>query len=183
LRTDLASASMMASRASQGNAAQTYSIGQNLLEQIKAAKAVGRMVINLEAVITHPAGSADDIALRNGDRLVVPKQRQEVTVMGEVQTVTSHRYQQGRSRDDYIALSGGTTRQADRDKTYVVRADGSVVANNSGWLFKGRDVTIKSGDTIVVPLNAERMPALPMWLSVTQILYNIAIALAAVKSF
>jgi polysaccharide biosynthesis/export protein len=183
LRTDLASASMMASRANQGNAAQTYSIGENLLEQIKAAKAVGRLVINLPGVVSHPAGSADDIALRNGDRLVVPKQRQEVTVMGEVQTVTSHLYQHGRSKDDYIALSGGTTRQADRTKTYIVRADGSVVANNSGWLFRGREQTIKTGDTIVVPLNAERMPALPLWQSVTQILYNLTVAIAAVKTF
>ena len=38
------------------------------------------------------------------------------------------------------------------------------------------------GDTIVVPLDTERMPALPMWQAVTQILYNIAIATAAVHA-
>ena len=184
MRSDLASASMVASRSSQGaNAAQTFSIGQSLLDQLKTAKAVGRLVINLPAIIDHPAGSAGDLALRNGDRLVVPKQRQEVTVMGEVQTQTSHLFQAGRNVDDYIALSGGTTRQADRGKTYIVRADGSVVANNSGWLFKGRDLSVKTGDTIIVPLNAERMPTLPLWQAATQIMYNIAVSLAAVKTF
>ena len=41
-----------------------------------------------------------------------------------------------------------------------------------------------SGDTIVVlPLDVTKMPALPLWQAVTQIIYNIAIAVAAVRSF
>jgi uncharacterized membrane protein len=39
------------------------------------------------------------------------------------------------------------------------------------------------GDTVVVPLDTERMPALPLWQAVTSILYNLAIAAAAVNSF
>ena len=35
---------------------------------------------------------------------------------------------------------------------------------------------IKPGDTIVVPLDTEHIPALPLWTQVTQILYNVAIA-------
>jgi hypothetical protein len=42
---------------------------------------------------------------------------------------------------------------------------------------------MKPGDTIVVPLDTERMPALPLWQAVTQIIYNVAIAAAAVNSF
>jgi hypothetical protein len=42
---------------------------------------------------------------------------------------------------------------------------------------------IRPGDTVVVPLDTERVPALPTWQAVTQILYNIAIAAAAVHSF
>jgi polysaccharide export outer membrane protein len=44
-------------------------------------------------------------------------------------------------------------------------------------------VTIKPGDTIVVPLDTERLPALPLWEAVTQIIYNIAISAAAVHTF
>jgi hypothetical protein len=33
-----------------------------------------------------------------------------------------------------------------------------------------------------VPLNVERLPPLPMWQAVTSILYNVAIAAAAVHS-
>jgi protein involved in polysaccharide export with SLBB domain len=183
MKSDLVSTSLMASRANQSGATQTFSIGQTLLEQIKAAKAVGRLVIDLPAVMAGGVGSTADITLRNGDELIVPKQRQEVTVLGEVQNATSHFYKQGRTRDDYLALSGGTTRQGDRNRTYVVRANGSVVANSRGWLFRGGNVDMRPGDTVVVPLNLERTPALPMWQAVTQILYNIAIAAAAVKTF
>jgi hypothetical protein len=35
-----------------------------------------------------------------------------------------------------------------------------------------------SRDTVVVPLNAEKMPTLVKWQAVTRILYNIAIATA-----
>jgi protein involved in polysaccharide export with SLBB domain len=183
MKSDLVSVSLMAARANQAGATQTYNIGQSLVDQLRAAKAVGRLVIDMPAVMASAAGSTADVIVRNGDQLIVPKRRQEVTVMGEVQNVTSHLYQSGRSRDDYVALSGGTTRQADRNKIYVVRADGSVVANNSGWLFRGGKVPIRTGDTIVVPLDTERTPALPMWQSITQILYNLAVTLAAIKTF
>ncbi len=39
------------------------------------------------------------------------------------------------------------------------------------------------GDTVVVPLDTERVPALPTWQSITTILYNVAIAVAAIHSF
>jgi polysaccharide export outer membrane protein len=42
---------------------------------------------------------------------------------------------------------------------------------------------IRPGDTIVVPLNAEHMPPLPLWQAVSQILYNVAIAVLAVHEF
>ncbi len=126
---------------------------------IKAAKAVGRLVINLKAAMRTMPGSSDDVILRNGDELIVPKQRQEVMVLGEVQDPTSHLYQRRMSRDDYIDQSGGPTRQADRKHIYVVRADGSV-DSGPGLVQFGDSVDIRPGDAIVVPLDTERLPAL-----------------------
>ncbi|HEY6823128.1 MAG TPA: capsule biosynthesis GfcC family protein, partial [Steroidobacteraceae bacterium] len=107
----------------------------------------------------------------------------QVTVIGEVQNVTSHLYNPKLGREDYIALSGGVTRRADRSKIYIVRASGSVIAaEGSRWFERGGNIAIKPGDTIVVPLDTEHIPALPLWTQVTQILYNIAIAVLAVHS-
>jgi len=124
-----------------------------------------------------PAGVVDHLTLS------VPRFQQQVTVIGEVQNVTSHLYHPKLGRDDYIALSGGVTRRADRGKIYIVRASGSVIATEgSRWFQHGGNVAIKPGDTIVVPLDTEHIPALPLWTQVTQILYNIAIAVLAVNS-
>jgi protein involved in polysaccharide export with SLBB domain len=184
LQSDLASAALQAAAANQGGAGQALQVGQSLLTQLKTTKAVGRLVIDLPKVVNSPSGSPSDVVLREGDRLIIPKLKQEVTVIGEVQTATSHFYRQNLTRDDYIALSGGATRKADRGSIYVVRADGSVISSeNSGWFRRSAQVAIGPGDTIVVPLDTERMPALPLWQAVTQILYNLAIAAAAVNSF
>ena len=141
-------------------------------------------MIDVGAIVESRPNSSIDVALRDGDELKIPKLKQEVTVIGEVQTSTSHLYRENFSRDDYVGLSGGTTRKADRGRIYVVRADGSVVSSeNAGWFRRSGQVQMRPGDTIVVPLDTERMPALPLWQAVTSILYNLAIAAAAVNSF
>jgi protein involved in polysaccharide export with SLBB domain len=185
LQSDLASAALQAAAANQGEGgAQALSVGQSLLTQLKSTKAGGRLVIDLNGMLDAPAGSRYLVVLRAGDRLIIPKQKQEVTVIGEVQNTTSHFYRDKLTRDDYIGLSGGTTRKADRGRIYIVRADGSVVSSeNSGWFRRSGQVAMRPGDTVVVPLDTERMPPLPFWQAVTSILYNLAITAAAVNSF
>jgi polysaccharide export outer membrane protein len=168
---------------SSGNASNALIVGRSLLQQLQSEKAVGRLVINLPQIVRQPANSPDDVILRDGDELTVPKFEQEVTVIGEVQDPTSHLYSPDLSRDDYLRLSGGLTAQADQKRIYVVRADGSVVAGEgSRWFSRGSNVQIHPGDTIVVPINAEQMLPLPFWQAVTGIMYNVAIAAAAVHA-
>jgi len=188
MQTDIATMALQASAASQlngqgGNPTASLAIGQTLLSQLKSATAVGRLVIDLPRVISEPMGSEDDVILRNGDNLIVPRYQQEVTVIGEVQSVTSHLYRADLTRADYIALSGGMTIHADASKIYAVRANGSVVANTGGFFrINSESNKIHPGDTIVVPLDTEKLPPLPMWQAITQILYNIAVSVAAVHS-
>ena len=184
LQSDLASTALQAAAANQGSAGQALTVGQSLLNQLKSTKAVGRLVIDVDRVMAASIGSTDDVVLREGDQLIIPKLKQEVTVIGEVQSSTSHFYRENLTRDDYIDMSGGITRKADRGRIYVVRSNGSVVSSeNSGWFRRSAQLAMKPGDTIVVPLDTERMPALPLWQAVTQILYNLAITAAAVNSF
>ncbi|HSG00650.1 MAG TPA: capsule biosynthesis GfcC family protein, partial [Vicinamibacterales bacterium] len=143
-------------------------------------------VIDLEQ-LARRTGSTDlagDVELRDGDRLLVPKQAQEVTVIGETQQNTSHLFQPGLNRNDYIDMSGGLTRRADKRLIYVVRASGAVVTGNrSRWLGRGSKAEVRPGDTIVVPLDTDRIRPITFWGNVTQILYQAAIAVAAVQTF
>jgi protein involved in polysaccharide export with SLBB domain len=166
--------------------AQAMETGQSLLRQLRSTEAVGRLVIDLEQIAARAGEEdlVDDIELRDGDRLYVPKRSQEVTVIGEAQQNTSHLFQPGLSRDDYIEMSGGLTRRADKKMIYVVRASGAVVANKrSRWFGRDSGMEIRPGDTIVVPLDTDRIRPLTFWTNVTQILYQGAIAVAAINSF
>ncbi len=178
------SSSISTSSGSAGNAASTsIAVGQQLITQLREAKPVGRLVINLDRVLKSPPGSADDVELRNGDQLLIPKRRQEVTILGEVQSPTSHVFQSGLTRDDYIAKSGGVTQKADKKRIYVVRVNGDVFSGErSGWFRRSQSIEIHPGDTIVVPLDTERVRALPMWQAITTIIYNLAVALLAIRS-
>jgi protein involved in polysaccharide export with SLBB domain len=183
MQNDIAFVALEGAAANQAQAGTSLQVGQSLLGQLRQTRAVGRLVINLTAALREPTGSTADVILRDGDELLVPKFQQEVTVIGEVQNVTSHLYKPNLTRDNYIAMSGGVTRRADTGRIYVVRANGSVVTSESGRWYSSSTVQIKPGDTIVVPLNAEHLPLLPLWQAVTQIIYNVAIAAAAVHSF
>ncbi|MEO1542759.1 MAG: SLBB domain-containing protein [Pseudomonadota bacterium] len=182
LEADLASLALQQSALANGNTQQAFAFGQSLLTQLRESEATGRLVIELGKVLQ--GNQASDIRLRDGDSLLIPQTVQEVTVIGEVQYATSHLFNVDLDRDDYIGRSGGLTSKADGKRIYVVRANGQVVANSgSSWLRRVGGTDIRPGDTIVVPIDADRMAPLTLWSSVTQIVYNLAIAVAAVNSF
>src|SRR5690606_22379649 len=111
----------------------------------------------------------------------IPPITQEVMVLGEVQYSTSHLYSARLSRDDYIDMSGGMTNRADASRIYIVRANGPVVAGSRGrWFSRSQGDEIRPGDTIVVPLDTDRVRPLVAWQGITQVLYNIAVAFSVI---
>jgi protein involved in polysaccharide export with SLBB domain len=187
LQGDLASLALQATQVSgrtgEASASEAVAVGKSLLESLRETQPVGRLVIDLQRVLAGGPGAPTDVMLKDGDRLLVPDRMQEVTVLGEVQSTTSHLWDPALQRDDYVGLSGGLTQKADERRIYVVRANGSVVAGSSSRWFRGGGEQIRPGDTIVVPLDAERMRPLTLWTAVSTIVYNLAIAVAAVNSF
>jgi protein involved in polysaccharide export with SLBB domain len=161
------------------NASQTISTGQTLISNLRNTVATGRVVIRLDELVA--GNTSADVVLQDGDQLIVPEQRQEVTVIGEVQYATSHIYAAGLDSDDYIARSGGLTQRADRKRIYVVRASGEVVPAGGRWFQRDSGGNVRPGDAVVVPLELDQ--SLARWQAITQIIYNLAIAAAAVNSF
>ncbi len=170
MRRDLASSQLEESNAGKGEI--DLEEGEELLEALSETEALGRLVIDLEGVLSSKTA---DIQLKQNDSLVIPSLRQEVSVLGEVQHPTSHLYHTSWTLDDYLEKSGGLTNRADDDRLYVVRADGSVyLPNQSGWLTHGRD-KLKPGDAIVVPVDTDRIKSLDLWSRVSTIVYQIAL--------
>ena len=144
---------------------------------------VGRLVVDLPSII---AGlSSQDVILEDGDRLVVPSIRQSVTVMGEVLFPTSHVYQLDTSVEAYLAKSGGMNKRADGQRAYIIRANGAVEPIGRRGAFPlpaATAVVVEPGDTIIVPRDIDDVPKLELWSTVTQIIYQSAVALAAIGS-
>jgi polysaccharide export outer membrane protein len=151
---------------------------QDLLEEVQSSRPIGRMVIDLAAVLENENYQA--IRLQDGDQLTIPTIPQSVSVFGEVQFPTSHLHQAGLTVDDYLERSGGPTRQADESRVYVVKADGSVTLPQRSRWFGGRSQQLEPGDTIIMPIDVDRLNQLELWTNVSQIVYQMALGAAAV---
>ena len=181
LETDLANVSLAAGSA--GTAAKAKSVADGLVARLKNSKSTGRLVIDLNEQVAEENESS--IVVRNGDRLFIPSVPFEVSVVGEVQFATSHLFKEKLDIKDYIQRSGGFTANADESRVFAVKANGSVLTNdNSGWFKTGKNFGIlQAGDVIVVPINLEKGKWLETLTSGTQIVYQLAVAAAAVNSF
>jgi protein involved in polysaccharide export with SLBB domain len=144
-------------------------------------ESLGRLVIDLDKIIS---SSSYDLKLEDGDRLHIPKKQQTVSVIGEVFVPNNHIYDSEISLSEYIKLSGGYTDFADESSLYVIKSDGSILSPSdiSSGFFR-RNNNIEPGDTLVVPIEVDSFSSLRAATEITQIIYQMAIAAAAVNSF
>lgn len=182
LRKQIASESLR--RQSGAGAMVSYDEAKKLLRDLTKAKAVGRLVIDFNELVN--GNSELNVALENGDVLYIPGKSQTVNVIGEVYVPTSHMFSDGLTYEDYVLKSGGYRSLADEGSTYIIRANGSVdvPGRDSGFWFsadKG-DFGVRPGDTIVVPFDANSVDGMTLWANATQIIYQLAVAVAAIGS-
>lgn len=174
LRIEMASKSLT----DQGTST-SYDDAQKLLSDITELEPVGRLVINLPRLMN---SNSDEVLLEGGDVLFVPTKKNSINVIGQVQVGSSHLYNSAMTAEDYIAQSGGIKKRADEERIYVISASGSIkMIEQSNWFAGTADTSLKPGDTIVVPLDSEYMSDLTLWSTATQIIYNAAVAVAAIN--
>jgi len=126
---------------------------QRVLEALRKAPVSGRLVIHLRPDRKDFPGSPDDIELRAGDSLTVPKEPGGVLVIGQVYNSNALTYTPGRNAGWYLSRSGGPTQLANKGEIFIIRADGSVTSGKQGGLWSGSvlSATMGPGDTVVVP--------------------------------
>ena len=147
--------------------------------QLENYSGVGRVVINMSRAL---AGRADaDIKLLDGDALFIPTKSNTISVFGEVRRESSFVFNNKYSIDDYITMAAGITRLADEDNIYIVRADGFVEMPTGNWFKFGASRVLQEGDTIIVPVDYSYRAALPFWRDVISIVYQGAVAIAAIS--
>lgn len=101
--------------------------------------------IDLEKAVAHP-GSEDDLVLREGDVVSVPKMNNTVKINGAVMRPNTVGYLSDKNVNYYLNQAGGYALNAKKSKKFVIYMNGQVA------LVKGRDKhKIEPGCEIIVP--------------------------------
>ena len=153
------------------------------LEKLRQLRADGRIVLNLhpndQAVDTIP-----DITLEDGDQFYVPSRPIVVSVVGDVYNQGSFLQQPGKTVTTYLRSAGGPTRDADKGRIFVVRANGAVVSKDAAshfWAGGFDSMVLMPGDSIVVPEQTNKGSLLRGVKDWSQILANFGLAAAAIN--
>ena len=126
---------------------------ERALEALRRAPVTGRLVLRLQPGLKGLEHSGQDIELRNGDSIEIPKLPGFVLVVGQVYNTNAITFTPGKNAGWYLAQGGGATRLADKGAIFVIRADGEVISRhgNEWWSGSVLSAAIRPGDTIVVP--------------------------------
>jgi protein involved in polysaccharide export with SLBB domain len=176
-------ASPTSSQGSVSSATAATAAERELLLRLKQIRATGRVVLNFR-FDSASINDVPEISLENGDRFTVPPAPATINIVGAVYDQNSFLFHNGRAVDQYLRVAGGPDRNADWRRTFVIRADGSVISRDSvkgPWGNTFKDMKLYAGDTIVVPDKTLRPTALRGLLDWTQIFSQLAIGAAAIE--
>ena len=117
----------------------------------------GGLVIRMHPGLKGFENSSQDIEVRDGDTLEIPKQPGVVLVVGQVYNTNAITYVGGKNAGWYLSQGGGATRLADKGAIFIVRADGEITSRHQGgwWSTNVLSAAVRPGDTIVVPERAD----------------------------
>jgi polysaccharide biosynthesis/export protein len=125
---------------------------ERIVDALRRAPVSGRLVVHIRAGQQGFAGSPDDIELRAGDTLEIPKQPGFVLIVGQVYNSNAITYTPGKNAGWYLSRAGGATSLANKRAIFIIRASGSVSSGGGGlWDGGVLSAPLGPGDTIVVP--------------------------------
>ncbi|MCS7254753.1 MAG: SLBB domain-containing protein [Armatimonadota bacterium] len=110
---------------------------------LTAAVPSGRVIVNLPLILV-TNGKEGDIVLEDGDEIYIPQRPTTVTISGAVFLPSSVTFVPNKTVRYYLNQVGGLTRDADTERIFIVKANGSVVRAKMSTV-------ISAGDHIVVP--------------------------------
>ena len=174
------SASGNARAISDRDAASAVASAQDARESVarlRRAVPLGRIVLELKPD-SRGVDAVPDLPLEDGDRFVVPRIPSIVSVEGQVYSANSYVFERGRHERDYLRQAGGPDRQADKRRTFILRADGSVYSGQYGDVARA---TMFPGDTIVVPPQFDRRAVLRNLLDISTVVGQFGLGAAAIN--
>ena len=133
------------------------------------------VAIELDKALKNPGGE-DDIVLREGDRIVVPRFTSTVTINGEVLYPNTVQYKAGEKTNYYLDLAGGVSSTGKRSQTIIIYMNGNVAKAD-------RKHRPAPGCQILVPTKAKKRGlGLTEWLAIGTSTASIATMIATIAN-
>ncbi|MDT8284841.1 MAG: SLBB domain-containing protein, partial [Thermovirgaceae bacterium] len=164
---------------------------RRLLQALRNTKATGR-ITTMIAPAQIIRGSAYDLELEHGDRLYVPRNPSTVQVIGSVLNPSSFVYDKTVPYKHYILMAGGYSREADPNRVYILKADGTAMRTKASartatpWVkeFNGElDWSLlEPGDAIVVPQKIDSYRGLRQTRDYVDIIYKVAVTALSIHN-
>ncbi|MBO8154701.1 MAG: SLBB domain-containing protein [Thermovirga sp.] len=162
-----------------------------LLRKLKETRATGR-IATFVAEPDKIRNTPYDIELQDGDRIYIPANPTTVQVLGSVLNPSSFVYDKNLSWRDYIRMAGGYTRDANPERIYILKVDGTAVRvkknyrASAPWVKKfGKEAEwglLEPGDAIIVPQKLESYRGLRNTRDYIDIIYKLAVTAASIHN-
>ena len=169
--------------ASNANAAQVAG-GDSfalILNEFRNTKPVGRVTAEFDLnKIT--SNSNLDISLADGDRIIIPEYKSEVYVLGDVLNPGARLYKSNSSAKDYIALSGGHGKYAEKNRSIIIHPNGDAFLYNESIINFKKNADIYPGTIIYVPREIGQLDGINYAAVVAPIFSSLALSLASLNS-
>jgi protein involved in polysaccharide export with SLBB domain len=182
LMTKYANATPQAGQTGADQQAQ-LAMQQSALAKLTSIKPTGRVVLDMKP----EAATIADIPafpLEDGDAFYISPRLSTVQVAGAVYNANAFRYDSGKKLITYLNAAGGATREADQKRTFVIRADGTVVsrqARNMHSHGKYENLRLLPGDAIIVPEKLRVSSPMTAILQGTQLASQLALTAASLS--
>lgn len=153
-----------------------------ILNEFRNSKPVGRITaeFDLNKLTSNPTL---DISLAHGDSIVIPEYQSEVYVLGDVLNPGAKLYKPGNSGKDYIKLSGGLGKFAEKSRTIIIHPNGDAfLYNDSITSYIKKNVDIYPGTIIYVPREIGQLEGVNFAAVVAPIFSSLALSLASLNS-
>ena len=159
---------------------ESYTSLLSFITKLRQTEPDGRQIIEMD-MLKMKRDPKLNISLQDGDVLNVPRRSASVNVVGEVLNSASHLHHDGYTVSDYINLSGGMSRGADKNRVFIILPNGNAIPADDKLFSRSKSI-ILPGSTIVVARNPDPFNTFKLFSVLTPVLSDLAMTAASLAA-
>ncbi len=153
-KLDTAQIKRLAMSATKSSSDQKNTDTANTFATSELSSPTTDVALDLAKIMAKP-NSDDDVTLQDGDELIIPRFNNTVSVGGEVLKPVTVQYESGKGIGSYLSAAGGFTRNAYKNRAFVVYPNGRSAKSHS-FLGVRSYPKVTPGSSIFVPVKTEK---------------------------